>query len=147
MGGILLDTGFLHALRLKKDGHHVAAKKTFKDIDWAAHAPAFVPSTVVSETYTLTNFRTRGNHLARASLDVLFWGDDRFFTIVPVPQEDLQDIAQLLGKLTGPGRVLSFTDASLVFVARRYSITDIITFGSHFDGLLKNHAIAKEGGR
>ncbi len=140
MAGILLDTGFLHALRLKKDEHHALATGILEGFGWAAHAPILVPSTVVAEVYTLTNFRTNGNRQAISSLDVLFWGDDRFFTIVPVPQEDLSAITQVMSKLTEPGRILSFTDASLIFIARKYSVEDIVTFDSHFNGLLTIHA-------
>jgi len=140
MAGILLDAGFLYALRLKKDEHHALATEILKGFDWTVHVPILVPSTVVAEVYTLTNFRTNGNRQAIASLDLLFWGDDRFFTIVPLPQEELRPIAQVMSKLTEPGRILSFTDASLIFIGRKYGVKDIVTFDLHFNGLLTIHA-------
>ncbi len=138
--GVLLDTGFLYALRKKKETNHALAAKALKEFDWKSEGPAITSDLVVNETYTLMNKRSSGNPAALESLDQLFWGDDLFFLIITQFREDYRNIAEVLKKYTTPKRVLSFVDASLIYLANKFNYSIIFTFDSHFDGILKTHS-------
>ena len=136
--GIILDSGFLFSLVSRQDDRHAAAKETFTVVDWNQRAPVVVPSTVIVETITLAMYRTKGHPVVLAHLEELFWGQNMFFRIKPVLVENYKEIVEMMRKLTEPGRFFSFTDASIVFTARKNSINEIVTFDSHFEGLLFN---------
>lgn len=133
---ILLDTGFLFALKIKNDKYHYRAISLANEFDWDAHN--FITSSlVVNETYTLINARTRGNNKALKDLDQLFWEEDRFFRIIHFVEDDYIKISEILYKNTSPKRVLSFVDASLIYLKHQMNIDSIISFDEHFDNLMK----------
>jgi len=134
--GVVLDTGFLYALRKKKDKNHGRAARHLKEIDWKIQRVAITSDLVVNETYTLMNRRSGGNPSALESLDKLFWGDDLFFRIIPLFGEDYRNIVTILRKFTTPKRILSFVDASLIYLANKFNYLTILTFDAHFDGIL-----------
>ncbi len=141
--GVILDTGFLYALRKKKDRNHALAAKALKEIDWKSEGPAITSDLVVNETYTLMNLRSGGNPTALESLNQLFWGGDLFFLIITQFREDYRNIADVLKKFTDPKRVLSFVDASLIYLANKFNYSTIFTFDSHFDGILTTYSLLR----
>lgn len=138
--GVVVDTGFLFSLVALRDARHDLARVTFESLDWNELAPVLAPSTVVEETFTLANIRTKAHVLVLQRLEELFWGDYAFIRIVPVDVNEIKAISLLMRRLSEPGRLFSFVDASIVHVARERSINEIVTFDAHFDGLLVNLA-------
>ncbi|MHA1648274.1 MAG: type II toxin-antitoxin system VapC family toxin [Promethearchaeota archaeon] len=91
---------------------------------------------VVNETYTLMMYRSKGNLNQLQFLDNLFWGEERFFKIVYFNKPDFQNIAQTMKKYSSPKKMLSFVDASLIYLASQLKISQIVSFDAHFDGIL-----------
>jgi predicted nucleic acid-binding protein len=82
------------------------------------------------------NGRSKGNKVLLTSLDALFWGDEKFFSIRYLGEIDFKKIVEIMKKYTSSSKVISFPDASLVHVAREKDIDKIISFDQHFDGIL-----------
>jgi predicted nucleic acid-binding protein len=134
--GMLLDTGFLYALKDEDDPNHNEAQSLLVKLDWANHAPVVTTDLVISETYTLMVYRSKGNISLLSALDDLFWGAETFFHIIYLGESDLREITQILRKCVTSRRLLSFVDASLIYLSESRKLHEIATFDSHFDGIL-----------
>ncbi len=134
--GVVLDTGFLYGLKDKDDPRNAASKTLLRSFDWQANAPALTTNVIVSEVYTLLSARSKGNKTLLASLDVLFWGDEKFFSIVYMDEADSRKTVEIMRKYSSAKKVLSFPDASLIQLAQARGINVIISFDEHFDGIL-----------
>ncbi|MBD3254137.1 MAG: PIN domain-containing protein [Candidatus Lokiarchaeota archaeon] len=135
--GLLIDTNFIYALHRKNDKNHKAVKKIFKSDIWNSNGPAITSSLVINETYTLAMYRTRFNKRLMNDLDLFFWSEDRFFGILFFSLEDYQETSNIMSKYSTPNRLLSFVDASLIYLGKLRKSDIIISFDSHFDDLLK----------
>ena len=138
--GIILDTGFLYALKDEDDPHHVDATSLLESLDWDSHYPVVTTNLIVNETYSLMVFRSNGNVSLLPALDELFWGEENFFRIMEINVGDFQKVAQILRKYVTRKRLLSFVDASLIFLGELYNFKEIISYDSHFEGLFLNFA-------
>ena len=133
--GVLLDTGFLYSLKDKDDARNKTSLQILKDFQWESKGPAFTTSTIINETYTLLNARSKGNVSLLSKLDELFFGDERFFMIHCLKEHELKETSALLKKFTSPNKILSFADASLIFLGILKKCTFIISYDEHFDGI------------
>jgi len=133
---ILLDTSFLFALREKKDKNHLRASELFKELDGLDKNSLITNIFIVGETYTLMNSRTHNNKAAIENLDSLFWGEKNFFTIKYFSQEEIIQISSILNKYSTSKRILSFADASIIFLNTILKCKGVISFDIHFDGIL-----------
>ena len=136
--GILLDTGFICGIKIEEDDNHNVSDLIMEKIKWKKFGRVIVPSTVVNETLTLVNMRTRCNPIALNQIESIFWGKERFFEIYPVSYEDYYSIFLLMKKYSNKEKqkFLSFVDASLIYIAQKLNFSTIISFDSHFDGIL-----------
>jgi predicted nucleic acid-binding protein len=134
--GIILDSGFLYSLKIKQDQRHSAALKIFKEIDWKSYGSIITTDLVVGEVYTLTNVRTRCNPNSIEKIVQLIWGSENFFTIYWLNLDDYKEIVNILKKYSNSDKLLSFVDASLIYLSHKFEFFNIVTFDSHFDGLL-----------
>jgi len=134
--GVILDSGFLYSLKVKHDQRHSSALQIFKGTDWNSLGLIITTDLVVSEVYTLTNIRTKGNPQAIERVNQLMWGPENFFTIYWLNADDYKEIGKILTKYSNRNRILSFVDASLIYIAQKFEISNIISFDSHFDGIL-----------
>jgi predicted nucleic acid-binding protein len=132
----LLDTCFLYALKDQDDPKHEEAQEILKKLISPQYFPLVTSSAVVSETYTLMMFRSNGNISKLTILDNMFWGRERFFQIIYLDSRDFQEIATYIKKYSSPKKQLSFVDASLIYLGNKIKSTQIISFDSHFDGIL-----------
>jgi len=90
----------------------------------------------VSETYTLMNARTRGNLKAIKNLETIFWSNDCFFTIVYFNKEGYIQISEIMHKYTSSKKIISFIDASLIYLKETLKCNSVISFDDHFDGII-----------
>jgi len=132
---ILLDTGFLFALEVRNDKYHQRAKELSKDFEWDVNE-FFTSSLVVNETYTLMNARTRGDAEAIRNLGHIFWSDDCFFNIIYLNKEEYNQISEIMYKYTSPKKIISFVDASLIYLNNTLKCNSIFSFDDHFDNIL-----------
>lgn len=134
--GIILDTGFLYSLKIKQDALHSLAQKIFKETDWKKYGLIVTSNLVINELYTLVNIRTKSNKAALEQIEQLIWDDENFFEIIFLRASEFQETASLLKKFSTPDRILSFVDASLIYLSQKLNFTTIISFDTHFDGIL-----------
>lgn len=134
--GILLDTGFLFSLKIKQDTFHSETIKLFKNTDWKSYGLIATSNLVVNELYTLVNIRTKGNLNALEKLDALIWGEEKFFNIIFLQPQEFKETAIIMKKYSTPERILSFVDASLIYLSNKLNFTTIVSYDSHFDGIL-----------
>lgn len=80
--------------------------------------------------------RFNGNPFHLDKMHKLFWGDDNFFQIEYLMQDEYNTVFNDLKKYTTPKRLLSFVDASLIFLYQKYNAEKILSFDSHFDNIL-----------
>ena len=121
MPSVLVDSGPLAALYNRRDHHHLAALDFFR-----AHGAALRCHTtweVVSEVMYFLDFS------AAAQGDFLDWlhaGHQRgLMQIASLTPEDLPGLSKMMRKYAN--RPMDLADASLVWLANRTGITDIIT--------------------
>ena len=132
---ILLDTGFLFALEVKNDKYHKRATELSKELNWDVNE-YLTSSLVMNETYTLMNARTRGNSEAIKNLSHLFWSNDCFFNIKYLEKKEYKQISDIMHKYTSSNKILSFVDASLIYLWIVLKCDSIISFDNHFDGII-----------
>lgn len=134
--GILIDTNFFYAIKIEDDKNHKEAIHILKTIEWQKYGTVITNNLIVAETLSLVNARTRGNLNALNTVSNLFFGTECFFKIVEIPLENYKEIGNLMVKYSTQNQIFSFCDASLLFLAQRRRIKDIISFDQHFDGKL-----------
>jgi predicted nucleic acid-binding protein len=133
---ILLDTGFLFALKMEDDENHEKAIQIFQKLNWKQYGTILTNNLIVNETMTLVNMKTKNDNATYQIFYNLFWGEERFFKIYEIQFQDYSDIAAIMHKYSDQisDRLLSFVDASLLLCARKYNIQTLISFDHHFDG-------------
>ncbi|MHA1278136.1 MAG: type II toxin-antitoxin system VapC family toxin [Candidatus Helarchaeota archaeon] len=134
--GILLDTGFLYALKMKQDNLYSVAQNILQETNWKKYGLIVTSSLVVNELLTLVNIRTKSNKTALKQIGQLIWGEENFFKIVFLSPTEFKEIAKLLHKYSTADLLLSFVDASLIYLSKKLNVTTIISFDKHFDGIL-----------
>ena len=133
---IIIDSNYLFALKSKKDRNHKRAFELFKELKKDSIKPLITNNLVVSEIFTLTNSRYKGNNYYLDNIYELIWGQENFFKIIQVTSEEYKDIYKILKKYTTPKRLLSFVDASLIFLYKKFNAKTILSFDNHFDGII-----------
>lgn len=139
--GIILDSGFLFALKVKQDERHSLSVKIFDETEWEKYEPIITTSLVVAEVYTLVNVRTKSDRNSVEKIEQLFWGNEIFFEVIDLNTQDFREISKVLIKYSDVDRNLSFTDASLIYIAFKFEYFTIISFDSHFDGIITRISI------
>ena len=134
---IILDSNFLFAITFKKDKNFKRAYELFKEIKESKAQPLLTNNLVLEETLTLVVARFNGNAFHLDKLYKLFWGEDNFFQIEYLRQEEYKTVFNDLKKYTTPKRLLSSVDASLITLYQKYNADKILSFDSHFDNVLE----------
>lgn len=132
---IVLDSNFLFALTFKKDKNFERAYEIFSELK-EAKVNLITNNLVLEETFTLVVARFNGNSFYLEELSNIFWGDDNFFLIHYLTQEDYKSVFETLKKYVSSKRLLSFVDASLIYLYQKYNAEKILSFDSHFDNIL-----------
>jgi predicted nucleic acid-binding protein len=132
---IILDTSFLFALRSTRDRYHERAYEIFKEIE--EKKPKFFTNYfIMNETLTLAVNRSNGNLSFLEQYISLFFEKDNFFQIIQNNPGDYKKIVAVYKKYVEAKRLLSFADASLIYLYQQLSANCIISFDSHFDTIL-----------
>lgn len=134
---IILDSNFLFAIAFKQDKNFTRAYEILlwlKDNDIKL---LITNSLVLEETTTLTVARFNGSAFHLDKIHELFWGKDNFFQIDYTLLDEYQMIFSILKKFTSPKRLLSFVDASLIYLSQKFNTKKLVSFDHHFKGILE----------
>ncbi|MFW9856658.1 MAG: type II toxin-antitoxin system VapC family toxin [Candidatus Thorarchaeota archaeon] len=130
---VLLDTGFILAIRNSDDVNHNKATELMRECLSEKYGRIIVSNFVFDETVTLTLVRTRNKSLVRDIGDFIF--DSPRITLLHLSETEFLVTWEFFLKYFEKG--LSFTDCSLLVMAKLFeSNVYIATFDRHFKGLL-----------
>ena len=113
---IILDSNFIFAISFKQDKNFKRAYEIFTKLKENDARPLLTNNLVVEETITLVVARFNGNPFHLDKIRELMWGNDNFFQIEYLTQDDYKDMFNILKKYTTLKRLLSCVDASLIFL-------------------------------
>jgi len=131
----ILDSNFLFALRSERDKNFQRAYEINSKIE-QEKKKCMTSLFVANEVFNLSIFRTRGNVSNLEKYVSLFFGNDNFFKIYHFSEQELILISDILRKYLTPKRLLSFTDASLIYLYQKFNADYIVSFDRHFDHIL-----------
>ena len=129
---IVVDTNFLFALKAEKDKNRARAIEIFKDIN-NKKEEVITDFLVISELLTLAISRTSGDKSFLNKIHNIIWGAERFLKIYSFSPDEYKKIYEILIKYCAPKRLLSFVDASLIYLYENKNADYILSFDSHFD--------------
>ena len=129
---VVVDTNFLFALKANKDKNRDRAIEIFRDFSDNKHE-LLTNYFVVSEVLTLANSRSSGDISLLEKIYSLIWGDEKIIKLHQFTLNEYQKIYDTLRKYSTPKRLLSFVDASLIYLYQKVNADHILSFDSHFD--------------
>jgi len=129
---VVVDTNFLFALKANKDKNRDRAIEIFRDFSDNKHE-LLTSYFVVSEVLTLANSRSSGDISLLEKIYSLIWGDEKIIKLHQFTLNEYQKIYDTLRKYSTPKRLLSFVDASLIYLYQKVNADHILSFDSHFD--------------
>ena len=132
----IIDSNFLFALKNKHDKYHEKAINILNDI-FDPKNVFFTNYLVINEIINLTIARTRGNQESLKVLQECIWGDENFFHIIQLEPLEYNHIYEILLKYCNSKILLSFVDASLIYLFKKYKMDFLLSFDSHFDNIVK----------
>ena len=136
---IFLDTGFYFAILFAKDENHNRAQELLLEITEKKYGAIFTSDFVLDESMTLVNSRTKGmRKVLLGKMTSLFIGPQPIANLIMIQKSMLNNIIKIQLKYTEPSRVISFTDASNIFLCQKFRIENIISFDDHYNGILSN---------
>jgi len=133
---IIIDSNFLFALTFRKDKNHERALEILSELKDKPKHPIITNNLVLEEILSLVIFRFNGNIYYLDNINELIWGKNNFFQIQYLTKNDYLEMFNILKKFTTSKRLLSSVDASLIFSYQKLNAREIISFDSHFDGIL-----------
>ena len=129
---IIVDTSGIIATRNKDDADHEAAVDLMRALLQRKHGDAFITDYIFDEAVTIALVRTKNPEFA---MDVgNFILNTKRITKIHTTQGDFQEAWSLFQDFIE--KKLSFTDCTIIAIARRLGVENIFTFDSHFDGIL-----------
>ncbi|MCK4501074.1 type II toxin-antitoxin system VapC family toxin [Candidatus Babeliales bacterium] len=134
---ILLDTGFYFGLLSIKDQYHQKSQSILKDLIKNKYGKIYTSNYILDESLTLINIRTKGKRLdLLEKMKKLFLGSLAIANLLSIENSWLESIYNIQKKLSVPGDLVSFTDASNIILCKNYDIKNIVSFDEHFSGFL-----------
>jgi len=134
---IVLDSNFLFALKAKRDKNHDRSLEILNEIKKNNEKLKITTYPVLNETITLAISRYKANLHYLDELYRLFWGEEKFFQLIPLIPSEYEEVFHTLKKYCTPKRLLSFVDASLIYLYEKHNADYILSFDSHFDHIAK----------
>ncbi len=132
---IILDTSFLFALKSKKDQYHERTYEIFNEFE-EENPKYFTNYSIMNETLTLAINRSHGNISFLEKYITLFFGNDNFFQVIQNTPQEFPEIVEVCKKYVTSKRLLSFTDASIIYLYQKFNADYVVSFDSHFDNIL-----------
>lgn len=130
---IFIDTGIFVAGRNKKDVNHTRAKQLLRSALQGEFGRIFTSDYIVDEAVTLALVRT---HNLQIALNIgRFIIDSPRIEKLMVTRDEFNEVWNRFQKLGR--RFLSFTDCASLVLAEKHAISRIMSFDSHFDGLIE----------
>jgi len=133
---IIVDTNFLFALKAKKDKNRDKAIEIFRDFSDKKHE-LITSYFVVGEVLSLAISRSSGDISFLEKIYNLILGDEKIIKLYQFTPNEYQKIFDILRKYCTPKRLLSFVDASLIYLYEKHNADYILSFDSHFDHIVK----------
>lgn len=133
---IIVDTNFLFALKAKKDKNRDRAIEIFRDFNDNKHE-LITSYFVVSEVLTLAISRSFGDISFLVKIYNLVQGDEKIIILYQFTSGEYQKIFAILRKHCTSKRLLSFVDATLIYLYEKFNADYILSFDSHFDHITK----------
>ena len=135
---IIVDSNYLFALKSEKDKYYKRALELMSQLKDVENN--FITNyLVINETFTLAIARSKADSILLEKIYDIAWGQDRFFEIVQFEPENYEEIYEILKKFSPPKRLLSFVDASLIYLYQKRKADYILSFDSHFDNISKRY--------
>ncbi len=131
---IILDSTFLYALKAKNDKYSERASEILLDLN--ENELLLTNYLTLNETITLAVARSNSNTSFLKKIFEIIWGQERFFKIIQLTPHDFKEVFEVLRKYGTPKKLLSFVDASLIFLNKKVNAKAILSFDSHFDGII-----------
>ena len=129
---VLIDTGIFVAARNRSDLHHSRAVELLKKALHGEYGTMYTSDFIFDEAVTVALVRTGNPEIA---FDVgNFILSSRKLKMLYIDSIVLMDSWRTFMKYANQG--LSFTDATSIALMKRYRIEYIMSFDSHFDGLV-----------
>ena len=132
---IILDTSFLFALKSKKDQYHKRAYEILNEFE-GEKTKYFTNYFIMNETLTLAISRSHGNISFLEKYIALFFENDNFFLVLQNTPQEFKKIVEICKKYITSKRLLSFSDASLIYLYQKLNANYIVSFDNHFDNIL-----------
>jgi hypothetical protein len=133
--GALLDTSFIFAFFNKKDEYHETAHKIMQRLKEGSFGKLFLPDYVFDEFVTLAGAHLRFDLAAELGQALL---DSDKVEIVATDRAEFDTAWDLFRHY----KELSFTDCTLVAIAKHFGIDRIVSFDSDFDRVKEIRRIA-----
>ena len=133
---VIIDSNYLFALKSKRDKNHKRSLELMNKLKEHFNKPIITNYLAISELLTLVNSRFKGNPYYLDEYFKLIWGDDNFFKIIQLLPEHHKESYEILKKYANPKRLLSFVDASLIFLTTNLKAKALLSFDNHFDGII-----------
>ncbi len=130
---IFIDTGVFVAARNKSDVNRSRARELLRSGLSGEFGRLFTSDYIVDEAVTLALVRTRNFQLA-TNLGKFIIDSPRIERLA-VTNDDFDESWKTFQKLGK--KFLSFTDCTSLALAKNHSIPRIMSFDSHFDGLIE----------
>jgi hypothetical protein len=130
---IFIDTGVFVAARNKHDRNYARARDLLRSALNGEYGRIFTSDYIVGEAVTLALVRTH-NYQVAVNTGKLIIDSPRIEKIIVSPDEFNESWETFLkfGK-----KYLSFTDCASLVLSRKHGISRIMSFDSHFDGLMQ----------
>ncbi len=132
---IILDTSFLFALKSKKDQYHKRAYEILNEFE-GEKTKYFTNYFIMNETLTLAISRSHGNIAFLEKYNALFFENDNFFQVLQNTPQEFKKIVEICKKYITSKKLLSFSDASLIYLYQKFNANYIVSFDNHFDNIL-----------
>ena len=115
---IIIDTNFLFALKAEKDKNRNRAIEILKEFSKKGEE-LITNYLVISEIFTLGVSRSFGDLTLITKIYDLTFGNENFLKIYSYSPDEYYKIYDILIKYCSPKRLLSFVDASLIYLMKK----------------------------
>ncbi len=130
---IVIDSNFFFALKAKNDKNHNRAQEILIELKEKGKDLLITNYLVINETLTLTVARFNGNTHYLEKMHELYWGEEIFVKKILMTLAEYLEICNLLKKYCSPKLLLSYVDASILYLFQKYNCNYILSFDGHFD--------------
>jgi hypothetical protein len=132
---VIIDTGVIVAFHNTKDEKHERAKELIRKAAGGEYGLPYTTDYIFDEAVTLALIRTGRKDIAN-SVGRMILGESipKFLLLLRTGERIFKDAWKIFKKMD---KMLSFTDCTIIAVAKVYNINSVMSFDSDFDGLVE----------